>query len=437
MISLSSFARLGALAALAAATSFVARDAHAMTYLMMRDDVLLAQSPVVVGGEVIALWPGAKNRAGQVVETHYAVRVDRISKGKVDASLITVALPGATDRTQDGLEVHGVPRYAAGDEVLFFLEPRDDGAYQPVQLALGAFRAFDYAGDRYYRRDLDPQDAIEKSFNAEYTLPRRGGKFVAWIESAATSAKSATPDYLGALPPDAEAKFTLIRHGDGHPVRWFKFDGGQSENWYALSGGQAGMSTNVYAQVASAVNVWTNDAGSRINLVYAGQTGSDAMNNGTDGRSAITFNDPQDKTSGSFSCSSGGTLAFGGPYFSSNTTTFNGAPYHAAVEGFVVVQDGAGCSMDRNGGADGAEMLAHEIGHTLGLGHACGDSKSPACNTSATLDDAVMRAYIHADGRGATLRSDDRAAIALLYPQPAGSGGGGTRPDSIYGNTFE
>ena len=372
-MSLSPLARLGALAALAAATSFGARDAQAMSYLMMRDDALLAQSSVVVGGEVVAQLPGAKNRAGQVVETHYAVRVDRISKGKVDASLITIALPGAPDRSEDGLEVAGVPRYAAGDEVLLFLEPRDDGVYQPLQLALGAFRAFDYAGDRYYQRDLDPHDAIEKSFNAEYTLPRRGEKFVAWIESNATSAKAATPDYLEPLPPEAESKYSLISGGSGYAVRWFKFDTGASENWYAVSGGQAGMSTNVYTQVANAVAAWTNDAGSRINLVYAGQTASDAMNNSTDGKSAITFNDPQNKIAGTFSCATGGTLAFGGPYFSGNTTSFNGTPYHTAVEGFVVVQDGAGCSMDGHGGADGAEMLAHEIGHTLGLGHACGD----------------------------------------------------------------
>ena len=48
-----------------------------------------------------------------------------------------------------------------------------------------------------------------------------------------------------------------------------------------------------------------------------------------------------------------------------------------------------------------------------------------------------MRAYIHSDGRGASLRSDDKLAIATVYPQPATGGGGGTRPDPIYANAFE
>ena len=430
-------ARNLALATLALATTFAAKEADAMSYLMMRDDALLSQSPVVVSGEVVSLLPLQSDKAGFAVEKRYAVRVDRVLKGVVDASLVVLALPGAPE-AEAGLHVAGVPQLVEGDDVLVFAEPRADGTFAPVQLALGVFRAHEYAGDVFYQRELDAEDAIEKSFNAEYTLPRHAAKFEAWIESNGDAAQSTRPDYLEVLPPEATAKFTHMRGASTNsPTRWFKFDSGQSEVWYGLSGGQANMTTNVFTQLQSAVNAWTNDPGSRINLTYGGQTATDAQNNSTDGRSAVTWNDPENKISGSFSCTSGGTLAIGGPYFSGTRTSFAGVLYHTIVEGFVIVQDGAGCLFDRHGGADGAETLAHEIGHTLGIGHACGDGSSPACNTSATLDAALMRASVHADGRGALLGADDQLAVATIYPVPAGAPPPATMPDPVFANAFE
>jgi hypothetical protein len=41
------------------------------------------------------------------------------------------------------------------------------------------------------------------------------------------------------------------------------------------------------------------------------------------------------------------------------------------------------------------------------------------------LDDAIMRARAHNDGRGARLGRDDQRAAAALYPGAAGGGGGG------------
>jgi len=69
-------------------------------------------------------------------------------------------------------------------------------------------------------------------------------------------------------------------------------------------------------------------------------------------------------------------------------------------------------------------VFAHELGHTLGLGH-------------SQNRDALMYANAHDDGRGARLTDDDRAAIAQLYGAGTTGGNGGgaslTAPTRLVG----
>jgi hypothetical protein len=84
----------------------------------------------------------------------------------------------------------------------------------------------------------------------------------------------------------------------------------------------------------------------------------------------------------------------------------------------VVLQDGAACYLSSNGGEEGAEVLAHELGHVLGLGHACGESGMPSC-TEPRYGNSLMRPVLHASGRGPELGDDDAMALLALYGQRA------------------
>lgn len=58
------------------------------------------------------------------------------------------------------------------------------------------------------------------------------------------------------------------------------------------------------------------------------------------------------------------------------------------------------------------EVLAHELGHVLSLGH----SSETSGETNAELSEALMYYLIHGDGRGALLNTWDLNNIDLIYP---------------------
>ncbi len=432
-------------AALATALIAPANEAQAFTYVMMKDSDLLAQSDLVVTGEITSTSP-VEDDNGIITATRYTLTVTDRLKG-TSQNTITVQVPGAQQPGADRIFLHGAPHYATQERVLLFLESGTNGIYRPQQYALGAFTIKTWENEDYAVRNLYGVD-LSRTSRSAYTEPsnvRKLQDFSQWTRqtagpatklpaqfgnrdgSTAENTASTSDSYFvtdellkqrlsGLLTP----QFTLISSGTS--FRWTEFDNSTAVVWKHNGG------TNYTTQISQALAAWGAASGSNINITLGGSTTANEGLTGTDGTNTILFGDPNNEIAGSYSCGTGGTLGVGGP-FSLGIHTYNSTTFNTTVEGDVVIQDGAECFLDSFGKANAAEIVGHEVGHALGFGHSCGDASSGPCDGNPTGDDdALMRASAHDDGRGASLGTDDVALAAFLY---ASSGGSTPQPPTI------
>ena len=402
--------------------AFWAPPAQSFSYVMPSDESLYLQSEGVVVAQVIEeLDPAFDSRLPQ---RRWRLDVERVLAGLPLKGEVVLRLPGTRDDAQKRLFLPGVPTLQPGERILAFYTGGPDGELRPIQLSLGLFfeTTLDQ-GKRGYVRLLD--DAIGfpgKAANQAYHLPRDAERFESWIAQGARGAAFSylTPSVGKSATRDA--KFSLIRDAAGVPVRWFAFDSGDSVPWQAVVGQPVGSTFNPDSAVVNAQNAWNAIPASRINLAYnMARVASDPGNDLRDGINAVIWDDPGNDIPGTFDQANclDGVLGVGGQFYFPTTRTFDGTDYHEAVEGFLILQDGAGCFFSgASGQARATEVLTHEFGHTLGFGHTCSEPGLPSCSTNPVLNDATMRGQIHDDGRAGAVRTDDIFATKRVYPSP-------------------
>jgi hypothetical protein len=392
------------------------QPAAATTYQMMPDSALADQASAVVDVKVVDASSAPLD--GQPA-TDYLVEVNRVLKGSLSGSTVVVRVPGGVDPQGLGLKIWGAPRFGKDEEALLFLSPAQDGTYRILHLMLGAFHKRTVDGKTVALRDLsEAHDVSAKSQAADgVDAVRDFNRFSDWVADRAARVPNAGSYVLGnakALLPSLPEKYVLLNASDNNPIRWFRFDNGQSVQWKVNSAGQPGLGLDAtIAAFQVALSAWNSNPGTNINYVYSGTTSASNGLVRSDNLNAILFNDPNQEVKGTFDCRVGGVIAMGGPFYYASTRSFRGEPYHEAVEADIVTNDGTTCFFQNNPSA-AQEIFAHELGHTLGLGH----SKDA---------NALMYAFAHNDGRGASLAADDRAAVSVLYGDgsvPGGSGGG-------------
>jgi PKD repeat protein len=395
--------------------------AHATTIVLPTDEQLVAKSPVIVSGTVTAATPIDHDGA---IWTETTVAVERVIKGSV-SDTITVQEPGGLlgDRIT---KIFGAPKFTEGERVLLFLESSPRGGYRVVDLFVGKFaegktldgrrlwmrhdgnaeaQLLDSELHPIHARNIQRDAAGFETFVRERIAGRAGSKSYG-IENPVLELDAST----GRVKSD----FTLI--SEPAVYRWWFTSG--SKAWYT-SGAQSGYANGGVSETQTAMNVWTGYSEAKIAYSYAGALpvapkGMTARNNYNE----VVFNDPLNEISGSWNKSTGGVVGQGG--FNGTaaggtfTATFQADASHPAgtiqayeiTEGNLTIQDNVSPA---NGISSStlAEIIAHELGHTLGFGH--------SASTTALM-------YYSVTGLGASLRDDDMVAARWLYPN--GSGGG-------------
>ncbi len=415
---------------LALALIFAAR-AEATTIIPIADRTLVDRSPLVVVARVESKSAIVADRPA----TDWTVVVERVLKGTVNASRIVVRMPGGPAPDGMVLHIYGAPPLAAGRRGIFFLVPSSTGDFfQLVDFPQGAFVGVRTRLRTLAFRDFSQVRVLGDSRTGSRRDLRDFDRFSDWIADRAAGTLREV-DYM-AQPRRSELRnirnnYTLkVDHGLF--MRWFAFDSGRTVVFRSAGTAPAGIANGGAGEIQRALAAWTNEKTTPILLAYGGAGAPTTGFKNDDGSNTILWGDPNNDMPGPFDCASGGTLAQGGPWTSpSVTSTFDNRVYEVIQEADLVMNDGIECrlSYSPNFGKFIEEVLAHELGHTLGLSHS---SENPN-ETSSILRDALMYYRAHDDGRGAQLTSDDIGGIQALYtrghstpPPPPGTCPAGT-----------
>ncbi len=388
----------------------VCRPAIATTFVRLSDQELTAQSTAVVLGSVTEIEAAADEATG-AISTYVHIDPDHVIVGDLPVGEIVLREAGGRLRGRSEW-MFGSPEYRLGEEVLVFLDQNPDGTLRTTSMAMGKFTVESHAdGLTTVARDLGEEVAVLDPATGSVSTDHAPEiyeltSFIARLEANGprTGHTLRTGRPVRVLPPELStatmreqrASFTYL----GTPSRWFEPDTGVPIAYTIDGTGDVGLGPVVSrAAMNAAFAAWSSVASSALALADGG-TSEPMAYAGCSGGNRITFNDPFNEITDPANC--GGVLAIGGYCTSSETTNVNGTTFKRIRVGKVTFNNGWSNCPGWNQ-CNLSEVATHELGHTIGLGHA----------TDLT---ATMSATAHFDGRCASLKADDTSAAQFIYP---------------------
>ena len=402
------------------------RATLATTVVVPSDDDMIVGARAIVMGRVLSISTSYDESRGMVF-TYVKLRVDEVLKGHLKNRKIVLKELGGVAGNH-GTLFYGVPNFALDEQVLVYLDTRDDGSLRVHQMYLGKFSiiADSQTGERLVVRDNPdshvqvlpnanpPGEATSRMELSAYAAMVRQRLAVNWNRAVEfeTSHYSGVPvlsqpseytrkETRGELVP----QFTLL--DPSTPIRWFEPDTGQPVTFLVKPDGAPGGGSTILADMGAAAAAWTGVSGSNLSVAVLGST---SQCQSSQGANTLVFDNCDRSFPASTSCS--GVLALGGisAYNPTVTRVVNGTTFAKAVTGHISFNPFASCFFSNR--CNVQEVATHEMGHVLGFGH--------SNDLSAT-----MYFQAHFDGRCGGLRADDIAGLNFIYPSGGGGGGGG------------